>query len=89
MKTGSEGRPWIQLEPKPPKVETVEQYWLEAPPQMSERCAYWVRQIHRGWLPNKYISREGYYTSAEWYGVWIWEYLNVLSPRIEWYRSTL
>lgn len=87
MKTGSHGRPWVTLEPKPPKVEEVETYWGDPPPEPSERCLYWVRQVRRGWLPNKYISREGYHTSAEWYGVWIWEYLHILSPMINEFRG--
>lgn len=87
-KTGSEGRPWIELDrPKPPKVDDVETYWPKPPPEPSEACMYWVRQIRRGWLPNRRISGEGYYTSAEWYGVWIWEYINVLFPLIESERS--
>lgn len=84
-RTGSEGRPWVQLEkPKPPRIpDDEERYWGQPPPTPSERCVYWVRQIERGWLPNRHISMNGYHTSAIWYGVYIWEYLNILYPLIE------
>ena len=81
MKTGSQGRSWVVLEPnRPPRVPDVEDYWGDPPPGMSERCAYWVRQFARGWAPNRRVRREGYYSAAEWYGVYLWEYLHVLSP---------
>lgn len=83
MKTGSGNRRWMILErPKPAKVSDAEEYWLFAPSQLSARCAYWVRQIERGWLPNRRIVREGYQNGADWYGVYIWEYLNVLDPLV-------
>lgn len=84
MKTGSGGRPWIELErPKPSPIDDDEyRYFGDPPPGLSERCKYWVRQIERGWLPNKHISREGYSVKAEWFGVYIWEYVNVLAPLI-------
>lgn len=83
LKTGSENRPWITLEsPKPPPVAEVEDYWGSPPPGLSARCWYWMRQIERGWLPNRRISGEGYHSSAIWYGVWIWEWLNIIYPLI-------
>lgn len=90
MKTGSENQPWVALDsPKPPKVASSESYWMGPPPQRSARCAYWVLQIERGWLPNRRISCEGYHSSADWYGVYIWEYLNVLAPLITQKRTQL
>ena len=90
MKTGSDNRRWMILErPKPAKVSDAEDYWLFAPSQLSARCAYWVRQIERGWLPNRRIVREGYQYGADWYGVYIWEYLNVLDPLIRQKRAQL
>lgn len=87
-RTGSEGRPWVQLHhPKPPRVEDEMRYWGDQPPEPSPRCVYWVSQIERGWLPNRRIGMEGYHTSALWYGVYIWEYLNVLSPMISMKRQ--
>lgn len=37
----------------------------------------------RGWMPSKYVRREGYDGSAQWFGVYVWEYLHVLYPLIE------
>lgn len=90
MKTGSENQPWVVLDsPKPPRVALSESYWMSPPPQRSARCAYWVHQIERGWLPNRSICRNGYHSSADWYGVYIWEYLNVLAPLITQKRTQL
>ncbi|WP_405137566.1 hypothetical protein [Nocardia sp. NBC_01388] len=70
-KTGSEGRAWVKLEqPRPPKVVDEMTYWIDPPPELSARCQYWARQIHRGWLPNRRISMHGYHPSADWYGVY-------------------
>lgn len=79
-KTGGWGGPWIDLEPKPARVNHVEGCWRDRPGMLSQRCVYWVRQILRGWRPSRRISGEGYYAAAEWYGVWLWEYLHVLFP---------
>lgn len=82
-RTGAEGRPWVELErPKPPPVADRYRYWDSPPPDLSPRCVYWTSQIEQGWLPNRRISRYGYDSSAGWYGVYIWEYLSVLSPMI-------
>lgn len=92
MKTGSEGQPWIELErPKPAPIndDAYRYFGQIAPPELSERCKYWVRQIERGWLPNKHISRNGYSGATEWYGVYVWEYVNVLYPLIESKRRAL
>lgn len=83
-RTGSGGRPWVQVErPKPPPVEDRYLYWSDPPHAVSLRCLYWARQIDRGWLPNRRIGSYGYDTSAGWYGVYIWEYLNILFPLIQ------
>lgn len=80
-KTGGGGGPWVTLErPKPPKVDDHYLYWGEQPPELSERCRYWVRQIKAGWRPNRKISGEGYDSQSEWYGVYIWELMHVLWP---------
>lgn len=79
-RTGGWGGPWVELEPKPERVDRVEEYWMERPPLLSPRCVYWVRQILRGWRPSRRISGEGYHGATEWYGVFLWEYLNVLAP---------
>lgn len=83
-RTGSEGGPWVQVDqPKPPRVADRYLYWLDPPPVLSPRCLYWSRQIERGWLPNRRIGSYGYDVSAGWFGVYIWEYLNILYPLIE------
>ena len=69
--------------PMPPRVADIEQHWGEPPPVRSPRCAAWVTRIRAGWRPNRRISGMGYYDSAEYYGVYIWEYLNVLSPLLD------
>lgn len=79
-KTGGGGGVWIELEsPKPPKVEDHYEYWGEAPPERSQRCEYWVRQIERGWRPNRRIP-DCYCCGSEWHGVYIWEYLHIIRP---------
>lgn len=89
-RTGGEGGPWVEIErPKPPRVADHYAYWTDPPPELSERCRYWARQIEHGWRPNKYISRECYDCRAEWYGVYIWELLNVLDPAIHEKRKAL
>jgi hypothetical protein len=73
----------VQLEPKPAAVDDHYRYSDSAPPELSARCHYWVRQIERGWLPNRAWRTEGYDTASEsLYGVYIWEYLNVLMPLV-------
>jgi hypothetical protein len=65
---------------KPPKVSDGERYWGSAPPQLSDRCQYWVRQIERGWWPNRWYWRECYSCRADILGVYIWENQNVIEP---------
>lgn len=79
--SGPPDRSWVVLEePRPPRVADRYDHWGEEPPELSPRCTWWVRQIKRGWRPNKHICRYGYDSAAEWYGVWIWEYVNVIRP---------
>lgn len=71
----------MELElPKPDRVPDVAGYWGDRPAVLSARCTYWVRQILRGWRPSRRIAGEGYYGATEWYGVFLYEYLNVLYP---------
>jgi hypothetical protein len=73
----------VELErPKPPRVDDHYRFWGSPPPELSERCRYWLRQIERGWLPNRRISGEGYDASAEWYGIYIWELTEQIWPAI-------
>lgn len=64
---------------RPPKVDNVEKYWNKPPPEFSDRCIWWIREFQNGWRPNRRIRIEGYYSSAQYYGVYIWEYINILS----------
>lgn len=82
-KTGGEGEAWVDLEkPKPARVDDRYRFWSSAPLDLSERCRYWLRQIERGWRPNRRISIESYDSGAEWYGVYIWEFLHVILPAL-------
>ena len=65
---------------KPPAVDDVQAFWGSPPKGRSPRCAYWVEQIEKGWIRNRRIGGMGYFEAAEWFGVYLWEYLNVLSP---------
>lgn len=57
------------------------------PAEPSPRCTWWVSRICAGWRPGKHIRVMGYHQSAEWYGVHIWEYINVLSPLLHLYAN--
>ena len=67
-------------EKKPAPVADVQEYWTKPPPSPSPRCTWWVSRIKAGWRPNRRISSMGYHSSAEFYGVYIWEYINVIYP---------
>ena len=66
----------------PPRIKGVDVMlcWSEPPPELSERCRWWVRRIKAGWTGNRRTASMGYHVAAEYYGVYIWEYLNVISP---------
>ncbi len=68
---------------RPRAVEDVEQFWIEPPLFRSSRCEWWVKKIEAGWRPNRRISMMGYYESARFFGVFIWEYLHVIAPMLE------
>jgi len=65
---------------KPRRVDDCERYWGELPDEPSPRCIWWIARIKSGWQPNRRIRSMGYYGSAEWYGVYIEEFMSVLSP---------
>lgn len=81
-KTGGMGTAWVTLPPKPARVSDHYSFWAEPPPELSERCTYWVEQLERGWVPNRHVRIEGYDAASQWFGVYIWEYLNIISPMI-------
>jgi hypothetical protein len=66
--------------PAPPRVESVETYWTSPPPRLSARCEWWQGRIRGGWRPNGRIRTLGYYPAAQYFGVYIWEWINVLYP---------
>lgn len=67
--------------PAPPRVGDIEAFWgFEPPPVLSPRCDWWVARINGGWRRNRRLGGWGYYESAEYFGVYIWEWINVLSP---------
>lgn len=68
---------------KPPGVDDIETFWTEPPPERSLRLVWWLGEIERGWRPNRRIRLMGYHCSAEYFGVYIWEYLHVLSPLLD------
>lgn len=61
----------------------VTKYWQTAPPEPSPSLGKWLKKIEAGWSPNRRISGMGYYSAAEWYNVYIWEYFHVLRPAIK------
>lgn len=59
-------------------------FWDGPPPSPSPRLAYWLRRLDEdSWHPNKYFCRESYDTRARWLGVYLWEYLHVISPVLD------
>jgi hypothetical protein len=64
----------------PPRVRDHYEFWSNPPPEPSPRLLYWKARIAAGWRPGRFIRRMGYDESAEYYGVWIWEYTQVLRP---------
>jgi hypothetical protein len=63
----------------PPRVKDVTEYWTKPPPEPSARLLYWRERFAKGWRPNIRIAKMGYHEKAEFYGVYIWEYLNELT----------
>ena len=64
----------------PPRVQDEQLYWSNAPPSPSERCTYWLKQIEKGWHPNRRLRCLGYHEASMFYGVYVWEYNHVLLP---------
>lgn len=67
----------------PARVKDHRAYWTSPPAEQSPRCAWWIDRIKAGWRPNRRIRALGYDDSAEFFGVYIWEWLNVLSPLLD------
>lgn len=68
---------------KPPRVADVETYWTQPPPKLSPRVEYWLKRLTDGsWTPNRRFRSEGYHGVAEYLGVYIWEYWNIIVPAL-------
>jgi hypothetical protein len=67
--------------PPPPRVDRYA-YWLDPPPEPSPRLQWWLTRVNAGWRPNRRIRMMGYDESAGWFGVYLWEWTNVLCPRL-------
>lgn len=64
----------------PPRVADVYAFWGYPPVELSPRCKWWIRRVGEGWRRNSRISSMGYDESSHYFGIYIWEYLHVLSP---------
>lgn len=83
-KTGGGGGEWVVLEaPRPPKVKDIYANTGRDTGELSERCRWWLRQIERGWRPNRRIASECWECSADWYGVYGWEFMDVICPALK------
>jgi len=56
------------------------EYWTVAPPERSPRLEYWLNRVEYGWRRNRRIRAMGASESARFFGVYMWEWLNVLWP---------
>lgn len=56
----------------------IQEYWSGPPPEPSPKLGKWIAKIQSGWTPNKRIRALGYYSSAEFFQIYLWEYLNVI-----------
>ena len=76
-------RNWRLVGNAPPRVANIEAYWLDPPPEPSPRLKWWLARIAVGWRGNRRVLSQGYYSCAEYFGVYLWEWLNVLSSALE------
>lgn len=66
---------------KPPAVDDVTIYWDEPPHELSPRVEYWLRRLTEGtWVPHHEFNALGYDDRAEYLGVYLWEYFNIIYP---------
>lgn len=64
----------------PKSVEDVEDYWDDRPPALSNRCVWWMARIINGWRSDGVNSTYSESGKASVYGVYVWEYINVIRP---------
>jgi hypothetical protein len=60
----------------PPRVDDVQRYWAKPPPALSPRCLHVVKRMREGWSPRLNF---GYHGNAEYLGIYIWEYLEIVA----------
>lgn len=69
---------------RPPRVRDIEKHWADPPPEVSARCLSWADRIqNEGWRPGRRLRTEGYYGTAEYLGIYIWELFNVIGPLLD------
>lgn len=69
--------------PTPTKVKDCTEYWTTPPPNPSARCTYWVERIKNGWRPNRRVNQMGFGEASLFFGIYVWEYRNVIIPLME------
>lgn len=69
---------------KPPAPPRVDRYlhWSKPPPKISARCWWWLDKITAGWRPGRRIRCLGYDCRAQFFGVYMWEQLNILDEAL-------
>lgn len=72
-------RPWVGTE-RAAKGHYA--FWTDPPPDMSARCRWWIERIRSGWTPTGRMCRQGYDSDAEMFGVYLFEYLHVLTAEM-------
>jgi hypothetical protein len=72
----------VELEPKPAPVDDVDRYIVDPPPAPSARLRYWLRQLDRGFVPNRRWRMECGDSAAALYGVYWWEWTHVLEQAV-------
>lgn len=61
---------------------TREQLEKRGPGLVSARCDWWLIRFRAGWRPSRHVRSLGYYGKAEHFGVYIAEWLYILSPAL-------
>lgn len=73
----------LHLQNCAPPVDDIQKYWQNQPPDPSPRLMEWLTRLARGWRPSCGVRALGYYEASRYYGVYIWEYLNVIRPWLD------
>lgn len=69
---------------RPPRVRDAEEFRDRPPPEASSRLLHWFREFQAGrWVENRRFRREGTVTKALILGIYVWEYLEIVSPMID------